>query len=178
MSGESFDFKQGYEYAISEVHKKYNLRSKKNTEITTKKSVKIQTEKITESPMKKVLQILPRGTQGASSPKIINITSAETQTSNASETIPNNKIQNKIACTQTKFPSAEKEDGITLTTIAQEDLTRSGKTQFSFNIKTEIAKLKILVPLKGLVKNQSYKAQTIQTLNIVEGEDVVKLDDD
>jgi len=30
QSGESFDYKQGYDSAIFEVHKQYNLRSKKN----------------------------------------------------------------------------------------------------------------------------------------------------
>ena len=29
-SGESFDYKQGYEFAINELHSQYNLRSKKN----------------------------------------------------------------------------------------------------------------------------------------------------
>ena len=39
--GESFDYKQGYDYAIFEVHNQYNLRSKKNSDIydQTKKTV-------------------------------------------------------------------------------------------------------------------------------------------
>ena len=46
-----------------------------------------------------------------------------------------------------------------------------------FNIKVEIAKLKIPVPLTKLVKNDSYKAKITETLNIGEGEDAVNLND-
>ena len=42
----------------------------------------------------------------------------------------------------------------------------------------EIAKLKILVPLTKLIKNEPYKSQINQTLNIVENEDSVNLFDD
>jgi len=38
--------------------------------------------------------------------------------------------------------------------------------------------LKISVPLTKLVKNESYRAQITETLNIGGGEDVVKLNDD
>jgi len=44
-SGESFDYKKGYEFSIYEVHKQYSLRSKMDTEISTNKSVQTQTEK-------------------------------------------------------------------------------------------------------------------------------------
>ena len=45
-SGESFDYKQGYEFSINEVHVQYNLRSKKNVESHAKKSAQTQTKKI------------------------------------------------------------------------------------------------------------------------------------
>ena len=59
--GESFDYKLGYDFAINEVHKQYNLRSKKNTKPSTKKSAQTENKKKVESPTTKVLQILPRG---------------------------------------------------------------------------------------------------------------------
>ena len=37
-SEESFDYKQGYEYDTNELHKQYDLRSKKNVEAPTKKT--------------------------------------------------------------------------------------------------------------------------------------------
>jgi len=52
------------------------------------------------------------------------------------------------------------------------------KTQIPFNIKTEIEKLKISVPFTELVKNESYRSQITETLNIGEGEDAIKLNDD
>ena len=36
-SSESFDFKQGYDFAINEIHSQYNLRNKKNNESSRKK---------------------------------------------------------------------------------------------------------------------------------------------
>ena len=59
-SGESFNYKQGYEFAINEFHKQYNLRSKKNVEAPTNKSTQTQRKKIVKAPTTKVLQILPR----------------------------------------------------------------------------------------------------------------------
>ena len=54
-SGESFDYKQGYEFAINEFHKKYNLRSRKNVEPSIKKSIQTQIKKTIEAPTTKVL---------------------------------------------------------------------------------------------------------------------------
>lgn len=60
-SGESFDYKQGYESVIYEVHKQYSLRRKKNTEVPPKKFSQTQTKKIVGAPVTKILQILHRG---------------------------------------------------------------------------------------------------------------------
>lgn len=76
QSRESFDYKQGYDYAIFEVHKQYNLRSKKNYDIPdqTKKTVPNQPKKIKETPVSKILQIFPRQNQNPSGPTIVDIT--------------------------------------------------------------------------------------------------------
>lgn len=60
--------------------------------------------------MTKVLQILPRGTQEPYNPKIVDITSTETQTETITQTIPIKRIQNKTVGTQTELPNTEKED--------------------------------------------------------------------
>ena len=57
----------------------------------------------------------------------------------------------------------------TQTPTAKEEIIQFGKTQIPFNIKTEIGKLKILVPLRELIRNDSYRAQITETLNIGEG---------
>ena len=40
-SNEFFDYKQGYHYAINEIHNQYNLRNKKKNESSTKKTFQI-----------------------------------------------------------------------------------------------------------------------------------------
>lgn len=47
-----------------------------------------------------------------------------------------------------------------------------------FNLGAKVAKLKISVPLTELIKNETYKTQTNQTLNLAENEDSVNLFDD
>ena len=107
--GESFDYKQGYEISINEVHKQYNLRNKKNTKAPAKKIVQTQTKKIVEAPVTKTLQILPRETHNTFNPKIVDITSTDTQTSivaktsTATQIVPNKKIKSKTVETQLKY---------------------------------------------------------------------------
>ena len=76
------------------------------------------------------------------------------------------------------MPTTEKQNKDTQTAYIKEDLNQTNKPQLPFNIKNEIAKLKISVPLIEMVKNQSYKSQITETLNIGEGEDSVNLNDD
>jgi len=64
------------------------LRSKKNNETPIKRSIQTQTKIIKEAPVNKVLQILPRGTPETSTPRIVDITSTDTQTKKITE---NNK---------------------------------------------------------------------------------------
>jgi len=47
QTGESFDFKQGYDSAIFEVHKQYNLRSRRNIDAPeqNKKTIPSQPKK-------------------------------------------------------------------------------------------------------------------------------------
>jgi len=49
--------------------------------------------------------------------------------------------------TQTELPTKDKKEKTTQTPIAKEEVIQLGKTQTPFNIQTEIAKLKISVPL-------------------------------
>ena len=67
-SGESSKYKQCYDFAINEVNKKYNLRSKKKIEHYTNKTTKTKNNKTLEAPTTKVLQILPRENKQNSSP--------------------------------------------------------------------------------------------------------------
>ena len=55
-----------------------------------------------------MLQILPRGTPETSTPKIVDITSTETQTEIITENNQNRRNQGKIVETQTEIPTTEK----------------------------------------------------------------------
>ena len=44
-SSESFDYKQGYDYAINEIHSQYNLRNNKINKSSTKKTSQTQNNK-------------------------------------------------------------------------------------------------------------------------------------
>lgn len=100
-SGESFDFKQGYESAIYEVHKQYILRIKNNNETPIKRSIQTQTKIIKEDLVNKVLQILPRGTLETSTPRIVDIISTEAQTEPIIENNQDKRNQGKIVETRT-----------------------------------------------------------------------------
>ena len=67
-SSESFDYKQGYDFAINEIHSQYNLRNKKNNESSTKINSQNQNKKNVEVPKKKVVQTLLRQNKKNSNP--------------------------------------------------------------------------------------------------------------
>ena len=71
--------------------------------------------------------------------------------------------------TQTEKPIVDKQEKNTQTAIGKEEITQLGKTKVPFNIQTEISKLKIPIPLTELVKQDLYKDQITETLNINEG---------
>ena len=84
-SSESFDFKQGYDSVINEIHSQYNLRSKKTNDPSNKTKAPNQNKKKDETPKNKILQILPRENKQnstPSSPKIVDITNQIAQSSN------------------------------------------------------------------------------------------------
>ena len=89
-SGESFDYKKGYDSSIFELHKQYNLRSKKNFDIPdqTKKTVPNQPKKLKEAPVSKILQILPRQNQNPFGPTIVDITPNQPSDDQPSTSIP------------------------------------------------------------------------------------------
>ena len=156
-SDQYFDFKRGYESSIYEVHKQYRLISENNNETPIKRSIQTQTKIIKEAPVRKVFQILPRGTLKTSTPRIVDITSTETQTEPIIENNQNKRNQGKAVETQTEMHTTEKHNKDTQTAHIKEDLNQTNKLRLPFNIKNEIDKLKISVPFTELVKNKSYR---------------------
>lgn len=116
QSRESFDYKQGYDYAIFEVHKQYNMRSKKNTDTPdqTKKTMPNQPRKIKVAPITKTLQILPRPNQNPPGPTIVDIIPNQPPNDQPSTSIPFKETLEKSPNTilenpHKKTPNTEKE---------------------------------------------------------------------
>lgn len=61
-SEKSREYKQGFENAITEVHRKYNLRSKKNQDTANKKNAKNLGKKVFDSDPKKTTKNPPKKT--------------------------------------------------------------------------------------------------------------------
>ena len=72
-----------------------------------------------------------------------------------------------------EVPNKGKEDHPILIPAAKIQNPQTEKASLPFNLGAEVAKVKILVPLTELIKNETYKSQINQTLNIVENEDSV-----
>ena len=85
--------------------------------------------------MTKVLEIIPRGTHETSNPKIVDITSSETQTETITQINPNKRIQNKTVDTQTEVPSTKKEDKNTQTTFSKKISSNQAKLKCHLTLK-------------------------------------------
>ena len=86
------------------------------------------------------------------------------------------QIEN-IKTTEDINKTVETQEKPTQTTVNRDELLQISKSQPSFNIQTEIAKLKIPIPLTELVKNDLYKSTITETLNMNDGEDAINLND-
>jgi len=114
--GESFDYKKRYDSTIFEVHKQYNLRSKKNTDTPdqTKKTMPNQPRKIKAAPTTKTLQILPRRNHNPLGPTIADITPNQPPNDQPSTSIPSKETVEKYSNTilenpHKKSPNTERE---------------------------------------------------------------------
>lgn len=183
--GESFDYKQGYDSSIFEVHKQYNLRSKKNIDAPdqNKKVVPTQPKKIKTVPVAKTLQILSRPNQNPPSPIIVDVTNYQPPNEKPSTSIPSKEaveqspdiiLENPLKNTS----NAEKEEQPALNPVVTIPNTQTEKSPFPFNMGVQVAKLRISVPLTELIKHETYKSKISKSLNFVENEDSINLFDD
>jgi hypothetical protein len=124
---ESEDYKQGFENAIMEVHRQYNLRSKKSTDNPTKKTPDNSTKKTADTSAKKIPDIPPKKNTEVPTKKSSDIVSKTTQTDIPSTSQPKDISQKDV--------------------VEKQDVPNPNKTQTSFNIENELAKLKIPIPL-------------------------------
>jgi hypothetical protein len=141
---------EAFENAIMEVHRQYNLRSKKANDNPPKKTVEtkkvVETKKTSENPPKKILE---RNNVEASTPKSPKILQRENQTEVSS-------------IGQTSQPRTS---GHRIPTDKPEVQTLS-KVSTAFSLEGELAKLKIPIPLSELMNKNAYRSQVIKSLSI------------
>jgi len=183
-SGESFDFKQGYDTVVFEVHKQYKLRSRtinvtqpENTkDIQNPKMLK---EKVTiaepndktdsisnEVTVEDITETCPSNQQPLVTPPSDHTPSGIPQKGSKKEK-PQDQIEN-----HEEIPNrlSDKEK-----TVNQDVKTQNEKP---FDLEVEIGKLKIAVPLLELDKHDIYKQQIKKSLQLTHNKDDVNVLDD
>jgi hypothetical protein len=135
---------QSFENAIMEVHRQYNLRSKKSNDNPTKKA----------SDFKKTSDTLAK--------KVPEKKNSEVPIKRTSDSIPKT--------TQTDVPSTSQPKDTTQKNVVEKlDPPNQNKTPTSFSLESELAKLKIPIPLSELMNKNAYSSQVIKALNIEPG---------
>jgi len=177
-SGESFDFKQGYDSTVYEVHKQYKLRTRtidvtKNVKPNDTIQPKKMTEKValTESTDKEVLD--PKEVT------IEDVTDMQPSNNQPFLSFPSKENSNS---TPKSLPKIEiPQDIITDTPIEKGKFAfHNAKTQSKkpFDLEAEIGKLKISIPLAELAKHDVYRQQIKRSLQMPENRDDVNVLDD
>jgi len=184
QSNESFDFREGYDTTIYEVHKQYNLRSIRIDvpEINKQKEAKQPNKsKINKPPVQ-----TPPGTSPNPKDPIIEDISDEQQIDRQPSTsIPSkgdveepSEFDLKATSANNTTPDIERN---TENPAEQENPTsRNTKIQSEkpFNLETEIGKLKIAIPLSELAKHDVYRSPISRSLQISVNQDSVNVFDD
>lgn len=176
-SGESFDFKQGYDTAVYEVHKQYKLRSRTvNVNPPEKKKDNQQPERVivTEpddkinSPAEEVMV-----------EEITEPLSLRQQSLDTSSSHPNLNATPQEMSKKDKYQSQDKNLKADLMN-KERTVTYNHKAQSEkpFDLETEIGKIKIDIPLLELAKHDIYKLQIKKSLQLTSNKDDVNVLDD
>jgi hypothetical protein len=146
---------QAFENAIMEVHRQYNLRSKNSNDNPTKKA----------SETKKTSDIVPK--------KVPEKKNSEAPTKRTPDSIPRT-TQTEVASTSQPSTTAQKN------VADKSDFQSQRRTPTTFSLESELAKLKIPIPLSELMNKNAYRSQVIKALNIEPGvgTDTVNIVDD
>eukprot|EP00253_Pinus_taeda_P002880 PITA_02880 len=181
-SGESFDFREGYDTTVYEVHKQYKLRSRtidvpELTKPTHAKLPKKPNDKtvLTDSSDKKlqrevtvedVSDVQPSANPSSTpflSTKLLHKPLEKEHNSD----IPHNSVPTQEKDTQN---SAEKEKFYAQNIKIQ--------VEKPFNLETEIGKLKIVIPLSKLAKHEVFRQKINRSLQVPDNRDAVNVFDD
>jgi hypothetical protein len=147
---------RAFENEIMEVHRQYNLRSKKSNDNPTKKAPDFR--KTANTPTKKVYDSPPKK-------------NSEVPTKRTSDFV------SKIA--QTDVPStSQPKDTSQKNVVEKSYFSNQNKTQTSFNLESQLEKLKIPIPLIELMNKNAYRSEVIKAMNIEASIDTINIVDD
>jgi len=184
QSGESFDSREGYDTTIYEVHKQYNLRSRRIDVPETHK------QKDTKQPNKAKMnkpsvQIHPGTDPNPNNPTVEDISDNQQPNTEPSTSIPlkgnvEDPPETDFEATSVHNTTPQKEKNKENIAEKENLIVRNTKTQAKkpFDLETEIGKLKISIPLSELAKHDVYRSQISRSLQISENKDSVNLFDD
>jgi ribonuclease HI len=138
---------QAFENSIMEVHRQYNLRSKKTDENPPKKVTEtkktVETKKTSEPSTKKIPE------KGNVEPP-----------TKRNPTILQRSTQTKVSSTNRPSTSAQK------TMVDKSELLSQSRAPTLFSLEGELAKVKIPIPLSELMSKNVYRSQVIKELSI------------
>lgn len=127
-----------------EVHRQYNIRSKKSQDIATKKNAENPVKRVFDSDPKKTTENPPRKT-------------TKTLGKKSEEPIIKKAIDTSTRNTQIDLPSTSQQTELAKKLIADKsDSSKLLKNQTLFSIENELSKLKISIPLTELVNKNVY----------------------
>ena len=179
-SGESFDFKQGYDTAVFEVRKQYKLRSR-----TINVSQPEKTKDDQKSKKATISESKDKSDPITNEVTVEDITETYASNQQPSPTLPlhanpNNPPQ-KMRKKDKPLDQTEKQEEPSKRSIDKEKVvSQNTKLQIEkpFDFESEIGKLKISIPLSELAKHDTYKQQIIKSLQLNHNKDDVNIMDD
>jgi len=187
-TGESFDFKQGYDTVVYEVHKQYKLRTrtidisepskpkegKQPNRIKNRAVVAEPADTIVPNPEQVTVEDITDMQPSVHQP--LPPFSSEQNSKN----VPKNFLETVKSQANTSH-NADKQQQIADNSNEKEktaSINTKTPLEKSFNLEAEIGKLKIVVPLSELAKHDVYRQQIQRSLQLPENKDDVNVLDD
>jgi hypothetical protein len=147
---------QAFENAILEVHRQYNLRSKKTEGSSPKKTTETKKEVETKKTSEPSAEKSPEKSTAEKSP----------EKSNANAPVKKNltilKRPSQPEVSPINPPSTSEQKNM----VDKPELMSQGRAPTPFSLEGELAKIKIPIPLTELMNKDGYRSQVIKALAI------------
>ena len=161
---ESEDYRLGFENAMMQVREQYELRSKKSQETAKPKYSKTTIKKRPEKSSKATTESSKLSAKSSRKSKENDNQNTNAQGKPASSTSTAVSAPDKIV---TNIVHNENQPTDSTTKAVENRIEMSiAKSQSTFNLECEIARIKISVPLSELATQDVYKGHILRALNL------------